>query len=306
MHKYIAYGLEISSEIALPELPKSGGDKEVDLVIRRDKIDISLPEPFEAWRYFHLDGDTTYLCWRVVGKFAVHSGREIIIDPFPNVKESVIRLPLLGAVLATALHQRKLLILHGNTVAIDNSAAIFVGSKGQGKSTMSAALYGRGHQLVADDVSAIQIEQKDVPSVVPSFPQIKLWPNSVESALKKEAESLRRIHPEVEKRAFPAFDNFYSSICPIKKIYVLATGSKPQIVPLRGQEAVTAIIANSYIPMMLEHEFMQDQHNKLHLNQCIKLANSIPIASLARPRSLDLLDDVAHLVEKDLLSEERI
>lgn len=306
MHKYTAYGLRISSEIALPELPKSKEDREADLLVRWGKIDLALPEPFAAWKYFYLDGDSTYLCWRVVGKFAVHSGREIIIDPFADVKESVIRLPLLGAVLATALHQRKLLILHGNAVAIDRGAAIFIGSKGQGKSTMSAALYGRGHQLVADDVSAIQIEPGDVPTVVPSFPQIKLWPNSVKSALKEEAETLRRIHPEVEKRAFPAFDNFYASICPVKKIYVLATGSKLQIVPLRGQEAVTAIIANSYIPMMLEHEFMKDQHNKLHLSQCIKLANSIPIASLARPRSLDLLDDVAHLVEKDLLSEERI
>ena len=308
IHKYTAYDLEISSEIALPELPESKKNRAADLIIRRGKIDLPLPEPFEAWKYFHLDGNTTYLCWRIVGKFAVHSGKEIIIDSFFGVEEKVIRLPLLGAVLATALHQRKLLVLHGNAVAIDLGAAIFIGSKGQGKSTMSAALYGRGHQLVADDVSALQIEagNGNTPAIVPSFPQIKLWPESIESALNQKAESLRKIHPEVEKRAFPALDNFCSSICLVKKIYVLATGSKLQIVSLQGQEAVAEIIANSYIPMMLEHKFMKDQYRTLHLTQCVKLANSIPIARLERPRSLDLLDDVARSVEEDLLSEDRL
>lgn len=303
MYRYTAYGLEISSEIALPELPKSSPDKEADLVIRWGKNNLSLPEPFEAWSYFHLEENTTYLCWRIVGKFAICSGKEIIIDPFPDVEERIIRLPLLGPVLATAVHQRQFLILHGNAVAINNGAAIFVGASGFGKSTMSATLYKKGYPLVTDDVSAIKVNGSNVPTVVPSFPQIKLWPNSVESALKEEAETLRKVHPEVEKRAFPAFDNFYSSICPVKKIYVLGIGSKPQIVPLQGQEAVTAIIANSYIPLLLQQDFIRDKHRMLHLKQCSELVNSVPIARLERPRSLELLNDVARLVEEDLGSK---
>ena len=299
MYRYTAYGLNISSELALPELP-SIADGEADLVIRRGKVDVALPDPFEAWSHFYLDGDTSYLCWRIVGKFAIRAG-EIIIDAFADVEERIIRLPLLSPVLATVVHQRQFLILHGNAVAVDgnNNAAVFVGRSGQGKSTMSAALYKRGHPLVTDDVTAIDLMSSDVPKVLPSFPQIKLWPESVESALKEDIESLARVHPEVEKRVFRTFDNFYSSICNVKKIYVLATGDKLQIVPLQGQEAVAAIIANSYMPLLLQEEFMNDRYCTLHLQHCIKLVNSVAIARLERPRSLELLKDVAHLVESD-------
>ena len=301
MYNYIAYGLRISSEIALPELSESIAHQTADLIIRRGKVDAALPEPFESWSHFYLDGDTSYLSWRIVGKFAVRAGKEIIIDAFADVEERIIRLPLLSPVLAAAIHQRQFLILHGNAVAIDgkNGAAIFVGRSGQGKSTMSAALYKRGHPLVTDDVTAINLKDNSVPTVLPSFPQIKLWPESVESALETEAESLGRVHPEVEKRVFRTFDNFYSSICKVKKIYVLATGDKLQIVPLQGQSAVAAIIANSYMPLLLQEEFVNDRYCTLHLQHCIKLVNSVAVARLERPRSLELLKDVAHLVESD-------
>ena len=301
MYDYTAYGLRISSEIVLPELPECIAHQAADLVIRRGKVDVALPDPFESWAHIHLDGDTSYLSWRIVGKFAIRAGKEITIDAFADVEERIIRLPLLGPVLGTAIHQRQFLILHGNAIAIngDNGAAIFVGRSGQGKSTMSAALYKRGHPLVTDDVTAINVMGNGVPTVLPSFPQIKLWPESVESALKEDVESLGRVHPEVEKRVFRTFDNFYSSICNVKKIYVLATGDKPQIVPLQGQSAITAIIANSYMPLLLQEEFMNDRYCTLHLQHCIKLVNSVAVARLERPRSLELLNDVAHLVESD-------
>lgn len=300
-YRYTAYGLEISSEIMLPQLLESTNCEPADLVIRRGKVDLALPAPFESWSHIHLDGDTSYLCWRIVGKFAIRAGKEIIIDALCDVEERTICLPLLGPVMATAMHQRQFLILHGNGVAIngDNGAAIFVGRSGQGKSTMSAALYKHGHPLITDDVTAINVMDNDVPTVSPSFPQIKLWPESVESTLKEDVESLSRVHPEVEKRLFRLFDRFYPHVCNIKKIYVLATGDKLQISPLQGHEAVKAIIANSYMPMFLGQEFINDRYYKLHLQQCTKLVNSVAVARLERPRSLDLLKDVVQLVESE-------
>jgi hypothetical protein len=300
MYKYTAYGLNIYSDLTLPELTKSTEDREADLIIRFGQVNWSLPEPLESWSYFYLDGETIYLCWQVVGKFLVCSGREIIIEPFPHVKEQIIRLPLLGAVLAIALHQRQHLVLHGSAVAINDGAAIFIGAKGQGKSTMTATLYGRGHQLITDDVAALKVNNSGIYNVVPGFPQIKLWPEAVSAALGDQVESLKKIHPEIEKRARPTKDRFSSTFLPVKRIYVLGQGNLPRITPLKAQEAVTSLIANSYIPMLLGEEFRRDRQTALHFHQCINLANSLPIYRLERPRSLDLLDSVARLVEEDL------
>ncbi|MFM2311640.1 MAG: hypothetical protein RLZZ04_916 [Cyanobacteriota bacterium] len=300
MYRYTAYGLNISSDLSLPELQKSNEDKGADIIIRFGKVNWSLPETLESWSYFQLDGDRAYLCWRVVGKFLVSAGKEIIIEPFANVQEQVMRLPLLGSVLAMALHQRQFLILHGSAVAINDGAAIFIGAKGQGKSTMTATLYGRGHQLITDDVAALKVNNGGVHTLIPGFPQIKLWPEAAKAALGDEAESLRKIHPKAEKRARPILERFSATPIPVRRIYLLGEGDIPRIKPLEPQAAMTSLIANSYIPMLLGEEFKRDQQTALHFHQCINLTKSIPIYRLERPRSLDLLNTIAYLVEEDL------
>ena len=297
MYHYVAYGLHIISDLLLPELQASQNDKaDVDLVIHRGKIDCNLPMPFESWDYFHLDGDTAYLCWKIVGKFQVCSGKEIIIEPFADVKEHLIRLPLLGSVLAMALHQRQFLVLHGSAVAIEDGAAIFVGASGQGKSTMAATLCSRGHQLASDDVAALQINTEKC-NLIPGFPQMKLWSETARAILGDEAENLKPIHPEVDKLARPTVDNFYSRPLPLKAIFLLRKGEVIRITSLKPQAAMTTLIANSFIPMLIGNKFQKDKLTAFHFYQCLKLINIVPIYILERPCSLNLLPNVADLIE---------
>ena len=55
--------------------------------------------------------------------------------------------------------------LTSNSSAINDGAAIFIGAKGQGKSTMTATLYGRGHQLITDDVAALTSQYEKLTQV---------------------------------------------------------------------------------------------------------------------------------------------
>lgn len=302
MFYYFAYGFHICSDLMLPGLQKDWSkDIKTDISIRYSTID-EFPRGSGTQNYLHLDGNTAYMYAEKVGKFVVKNGKEIKIDPFPSVREEAICLLLLGSVLTMALHQRQLLILHGSAVAINDSAAVFIGAKGQGKSTMTAALYARGNKLIADDICAIQFTKTGEPILLPGFPQIKLWSEAVKSTTKSDVAILRKIHPEVEKYAYPTLDNFYNSSCPVKKIYLLGTGSQPQAIPLKGQGAFAALIANLYIPILSEKELIKDKHTPFHLEQCTKLANTASIARLERPRSLDLLDDVARTVEEDMVA----
>ena len=304
MYNYTAYGLGICSVLPLPEL-QTLTEVGSDVVIRFGTVKWSPPDP-SSWSYFHIDDESAYLYWEVVGKFLVRSGKEIIIEPLQNVEEPVIRLPLLGAVLAILLHQRQHLVLHASAVVINGSAAVFLGPKGQGKSTMAATLYGRSHKLMADDVAALDIGSGKSPILLPGFPQIKLWPMAATAALGDDPETLRKIHPEVEKRARPTVDSFFPMSLPLKRIYILSEGSTPQLKPLKPQEALVKLIANSYIPYLLGQKFIQSLQAPLHIHQCTTLAKRVPIYSLERPRSLDLLPEVAQLVEEDLNRESQL
>lgn len=299
MHSYSAYGLNICSELPLPELQPSS-PVEADVVIRVDNINWSSPESSRAWSYFHIDGEDAYLGWEVVGKFLVRSGKEIIIDPLPSVEERVIRLPLLGAVLAMLLHQQRHLVLHASAVAVNGSAAVFMGPKGQGKSTMVATLYGRGHKLIADDVTPLDMSDPSSPILIPGFPQIKLWPEAAVAALSDNPETLTRVHPEAEKRARPTLDNFLQSPLPLTRVYMLSEGPNLQIKPLKPQDALVSLIANSYIPSLLGNQFLHSATAPFHFHQCTELVKNLSVYSLERPRSLNLLSDVAKLVEDDL------
>lgn len=299
MYHYIAYGLNICSELLLPEL-KISSAIEADIVIQLGKVNWLLPDPCPSWKYFHFDGDAAYLYWDIVGKFLVRSGKEIIIELIEGVDEGVVRLPLLGAVLAMVLHQRQHLLLHGSAVAIKERAVIFAGASGHGKSTMAATLYGRGHRMMADDVSAINLEKLSRPILIPGFPQIKLWPEAVTAALGDDPEGLKRVHPDLEKRARPTADGFLQMPLPLERIYLLSEGSSVHIKPLKPQEAIAKLIGNSFIPMLVGEKFIQSKGAGLHISQCANLVKNVPIYTLERPRSLELLSDIAHLIEEDL------
>ncbi len=295
MYTYLAYGLGIHSALPLPELI-SPGEMGTDVVIQFGQLDWPPSETKHTGSYFHLTAAQAYFFWDSIGCFLVRDGKEIIIDPLPGVEERVIRLPLLGVVMAVLLYQRGLLVLHASAVALSDGVVAFLGEKGQGKSTMAATLYARGHTLIADDVVALDIGSSGKCIVRPGFPQFKLWPDAAAAALGDDPETLPRIHPQLEKRARLATDRFSQSLLPLKRIYLLSEGSTLDIKPLQAQEALVQLISNSYVARF-GNQLLQGAAASLHFHQCTTLVKNVPIYCLNRPRSLPLLVEIAQLVE---------
>ena len=304
MHVYKAYGLIIHSEPALPELQSASATSQPDVSIRFGKVDWSLPSSLENWRYFDRDEDSIYCYWNIAGKFQIRAGAEVIVDLLPDVDESMIRLPLLGPVLALVLHQRSHLVLHASAVVINGKAAIFTAASGQGKSTTAATLYSRGHQLMTDDVSAIVLKASAPPMLLPGFPRVKLWPDAVNSATQQNPEDLERINQAVNKLNFTTVDGFCQESVPISRIYKLTAGEsdKPQIVSLSHQGAVARLLENAFVPMLFrDFPAMLPQSQRFrNVLQCANLAKNVPVCKLERPYSLERLPDLAALIESDL------
>jgi hypothetical protein len=298
---YIAYGLGIHSALPLPELVACEAGE--DVVVRLGKVD-RLPSSLDARGYgFWATAEEACHFLAHTGAFLVRGGREIIVDPAPGVEERALRLVILGPALALLLHQRGRLVLHASAVEVGGAAVAFMGASGWGKSTSAAVMHSRGHGMVADDITVIDLGP-DCPTVFPGFPQLKLWPEAV-VFLGETPETLPRLHPLFEKRARRISREFSRRPLPLRCIYVLAGGAALAIEPLHPQEALRELIRHWYGSRYGVELLRPVGLSPLFL-QCANLANRATVCRLTRPYSLPTLPDIARLVEEHLAHDVRL
>lgn len=298
MYSYTAYGLLIHSDIELPELIEAAGETacaaSLRLYIRVGKIDRARPPDADPSAPFWATPDAVFLQYPTAAAYLVCSGREIAIDPQPEVDPRIVRLFLLGPALAVLLHQRGLLVLHASAVRMNGGAVAFVGDKGMGKSTMAAAMNARGHALVADDIVAIDMAG-DVPLAYPGFPQLKLFPESA-AQLTADARGLPRLHPEFDKRAARAESNFTQDPLPLAGVFELIDADHEAVEAPPPQQAFMQLVRHSYLLSLLP----QTNGQQSHFRQAVRVAARVPVRRLLRRRSMADLPEVARLVEESL------
>ena len=295
MYSYIAYGLGIRSALPLPEL--TVGEAAQDVVLRLGKVD-RLPSDLDdegGGLWATADEACRYLAG--VGAFLVRGGREIVVDPAPGVEARVLRLSILGPAFGLLLHQRGRFVLHASAVASGGGVLAFAGGSGWGKSTLAAALHARGCPIVADDLTAIDMDT-GCPTVFPGFPQLKLWPEAVVS-LGETPETMPRLHPRFDKRARRAVRGFSHSLLPLRRIYLLTAGPAPRIETLRPYEALIGLVPHWYGFRFGDRLLPSGEASASQFRRCALLANGVTVRRLIRPRHLPGLGALLDLVEDD-------
>jgi hypothetical protein len=288
---YFAYGLRIASEIPLPELERVDG--EADVTIKRGRNSWTPPDEEKC----HLATPSEiFFYWKLAGVFGVRGGQEIVADLVPDLEAGGASLVLLGPVLAGVLHQRGFLVLHASAVEVDGRAVLFVGDKGQGKSTMAVAMREHGYRLIADDVVAIDLDTERGPHVIPSFPQAKLWPNAA-AALGLDNDRLPRLHHAYEKRAYRVASDFPSAPVPLARIYALTVGDSVEVEVLSPLDAVVEVVRSTYLIRYLAGTGTTSRN----LRQSTAVAALTRPALLKRPDSLAMLPDVVRAVRDDVM-----
>lgn len=296
MYSYLTYGLGVNSAFPLPELTAMEVTTP-DVTIRLGKTGRGIPKTDHNGSFFELHPHEAFLFWEQVGGFVVRDGKEITVDPLPGVEESLLRLPLLGAVFSAAIQQRGFLGLHASAVAIDGQAVVFVGASGQGKSTTAASLYARGHTLLADDLVVLDLDtESGVPMLYPSFPQLKLFPEAAAASLGDNPDDLPLLMAGVDKRSRVAKTGFSPQAVPVKCIYILKTNPTFEIESLLPQEQIVQLIQKSYGALVFTH-WLKGKTAAAHLRKCVALANSVPLRWLKRPRDLGSLGELAQAIE---------
>lgn len=295
MYFYKAFGVCIKSEICIPQFIDTE-NRQADVSIRFGDVKSVLPVGMGDDRALQINEAESSFFWERVGWYLAREGREIVVEPFPGAEEQLLRLPLIGIVLAAVLQQRGMLVLHASAVSVGSSAVAFVGWKGAGKSTTAAMFYKRGHPVISDDIVALENTETGVISVMPGFPNFKLMPETAASILGDDPNSLSPVYTGAEKCYRSSSDNFSQERIPLKAIYALEEGTHLRAQILRPQEAITTLIANTYLARYGK-QLLQNNHAIANLRQCSNIVNLIPIYRLERPRSLHLLEDLAELIE---------
>lgn len=291
--RYTSYHLSIDCPFPLPELlPDESGEKPADIHIRLATVP---PEGLRDGRQVGpllWTGDhSLWLNVPEVARFLVRHGREILIDPAPGIDEDSLRVFLLGSALGSLLFQRGLLVLHGNAIRVGDQCMLCLGGTGTGKSTLAAGFLARGHQVLADDVVAVDNECR----ALPGFPRIKLWQDAADQ-LSIDTESLRRIRPDMRKFNYPVQPAPES--LPIRWIYILGggVGDDIRLEPIQGMDRFEHLKAHTYRARFMEGMALKTRHLQL----CGQLAGRARLAWVARPTDGFHLDDLAEYLLTDM------
>jgi hypothetical protein len=200
----------------------------------------------------------------------------------------------LGPALGLLLQQRGWFPLHASAVIINGQAVAFAGNSESGKSTLAATLHGRGHNLVSDDITAVEIDA-DPPKVYPGYPWTKLWPDTV-VALGKAIDAHPRIHAESDKRLSLVNSGFAASSAPLRSIYLLADADNENIERLSPQKRLLELLGLCFNVRLVYAAIGASEH----MRRCSKLANLVPIYRLNRQRTLSAVSGLARMVEEHL------
>lgn len=292
---YRVYGLNISSDIYLPELQKWKG--RVDINIIRSTVPSELNETIFSNEYIKISKNEVLLSIEGIAKYYVKNGDEIIVEPDVHGDNNSVNLYLLGTALGTALLQRGVIPIHGSAMVIDGKCVLFTGNSGAGKSTLSSAFRKKGHTFLADDVSVVTINEKGIVVVQPAYPQQKLWCDSL-IEMGDDINKLAKVYVDENKYVVPTHNEFSSLPAPLQAIFELKADECEgvEMTQLWGVEKLDILLKNIYRVEILRYLGIRAEY----LKQCVNIAKDISFFRLVRPKEIFSIEEQIKLVENKL------
>jgi len=316
-------GLELSADFALPELLRED----------RSRAPASRPASNRHWRirgwrgaaptgsavrWFHhwtfpngrrwlsfARADDGYLLrFPRLAEFHIRVGaREVAARRGRSTPNDTFRHLLLDQVLPLIAANRDCLALHASVVDIDAGAVAFLGSAGQGKSTLAAALGRRGYPVLSDDCCVVRRSTRRF-EVWGTYPGVRLFAPSRDRVFGDAPTRARRVSHYSSKRRViddAGTPQFCSRPVPLRRIYVLAEptthppATRVQITRRRGRDGVVDLVGGTFFLDVTDPERALDA-----FGLAADIVASLQVCSLTLPWDLAALDDVVDQVLADL------
>jgi hypothetical protein len=271
---YRTFGLLVASEIEFPELSPADGDTP-DISIRRTAMDTPAAPGSEVLRT------------KRRGTFHVREGREILVEP-PQVADYEFQRHLIvNRVMALLLRQRGWLPVHASAVLIRNFGVLFCGTSGSGKSTIAAAFYASGNEVISDDISPIRVYQNSG-EVLSGRRSLRLSGES--QALIERLGIKGDLHLDKHAYTLPAAP--LKERVPLQCVYMLAWGDAHHMNRLSSSAAAAALNRESHVALFRPSDALLRAQFRI----CAEVAAATPVIRLTRPRGFEHISQTLELI----------
>ncbi len=292
---YKAFGLSICSDIPFEELIPTDNINliDVDIIISQEEL-MDLNNDFLGKSYGFLIKDKQVMCkFLNVGVFSIKEGNKIIVYPLKDYREDIARSVILGTCMGVILLQRKILPLHGSAFYIDGKAYAIIGDSGVGKSTLASVFLNLGFELLTDDVIAVTFSESNDPIIIPSYPQQKLWENSL-IEFKMDFSKYTSLFKREKKYAVPVKSKFLDFPAPLEGIFELKKedGDKLKIDQLNGLERLSILYENTYRNLVIPPLDLLNWH----FETSTRLLQSVVLNRISRPIERFTAFEIADLI----------
>lgn len=301
---YKAFGLTISSDYALPELPLVNNcDSLTDIVIMKVDLSQIWAEESNPNDYFVVKEDFVLFQVPKVATYLINNGNEIYVSPMVGSAEDQVRLFILGTCMGVILMQRNILPLHGSAIVIDGKSYAIVGDAGVGKSTLALAFLKRGYQLLSDDVIPVTLSEDGIPIVTPAYPQQKLWLESL-SEFGIESKHLRPIIDRESKFAVPVSDQFFTKPVGLAGIFELTRteDEEVKVSPIVNLEGLHTLFHHTYRNFLIKRLDMMEWHFSI----TAKMMEHLNIYQISRPITRFTANELVDLILTKIGNKEKI
>ena len=293
MNIYRAFGLTISSEFTIGQLPGSDSEQ-IDVRIIRS----SLPAVQQESAVLTIKAGQYLFSYPGIALLRITNGDLIEVDPAPGCTASHLAVYLMGSCMGAILVQRGFMLLHGSCITDGKRSVLITGDSGAGKSTLAAEFLKRGWRLITDDVTTvIDVEH---PTVQSSYPSQKLWQDALEQYGKDE-DDIHSLYFDAQREKFgiSVADSFFEGTAPLSMVVRLVPADQATgLSPIEGFAKVDQLLYNTYRIYLIE-----EPHRQKHFQRCVTLSTKIPMVLAVREKGKQCADTLYELIT-DYLEEQ--
>lgn len=285
---YKAFGLNVISDILFSELPHVDiREALIDVSIKLEKELLYINELSLSNKKMLVKENLVIFEVKDIAVFSIEDGSKITVSPLKEYEEDIVRIYLLGTCMGALLMQRKILPFHGSVVAVNGKAYAFIGDSGAGKSTLATAFLNQGYQLISDDVIPVTLSENFSPIVTPSYPQQKLWIDSL-NMLGFDPSSYRSIYGRENKYCVPVPSRYSSEPIPLGGIFELSKTEDEflSIKRMKGLSSFKTLFNHTYRNFFISEMGLTNWH----FNTSSQIVRKIEIFSIRRPVSKNTAD----------------
>jgi hypothetical protein len=300
---YKAFGLSIRSEIPLPELLQINNIQDlIDVEIRIKDLTSNWAESLNTQSDFFVDKNKVLFKVPNIAIFLIQDGNKIFVSLMKDYDLDIVRLYILGSCMGALLIQRKIFPLHGSAIAIDGKAYAIIGESGAGKSTLASAFIKKGYQLLTDDVISLSFSgDSNKPIVTPSYPQQKLWKESL-NEFGMEIEGYRPLYRRETKFAIPLSDQFLNQSIPLGGVFELIKTESPdlKILQIKNLTRLRMLFFNTYRNSLISKMDLLDWHFK----NSTQIINHVNMYQIWRPTTHFTANELVSMILEVIKKEE--